>query len=121
MNRSGFKYRLYFAVFAVSALWLSVGSLVHFHQYKIYGKPLLSDVVISKRENEVIAKILDLNKSSRNHDDGLQNYPDQLFGCHSVDSALPLLVTWTAVPWFEQPWEEFQADTGTGLRAPPLA
>ena len=41
---------------AMAALYLCIGSLVHFHQYKIYGKQLVAEVVISKREHEVSVK-----------------------------------------------------------------
>jgi hypothetical protein len=53
LNRSKRSYRIFLLLFSIAALWISIGSLVHFHQYKIYGHRLLSEVVISKRENEL--------------------------------------------------------------------
>jgi hypothetical protein len=56
VNRTGTKYRIFLTFWALSALYLCIGSLVHFHQYKIYGKKLVAEVVISKREHETSVK-----------------------------------------------------------------
>jgi len=59
MNNTGKKYSLFLIFWALSVLYICVGSLVHFHQYKIYGKKLVAEVVISKREHEISVKNAD--------------------------------------------------------------
>mgnify|MGYP001766754742 CR=1 FL=1 len=50
----------------IAAAILSIGSLVNFHQYKIWGKPLLQEFVGIKRDNKD-QKSIQVGNSSLNH------------------------------------------------------
>lgn len=52
------KSLIFCAMFMIglAAAVLSVGSLVNFHQYKIWGKPLLVEMIGYKRDNEKATK-----------------------------------------------------------------
>lgn len=121
MNRLKGKYKFYFVLCAIAALWLSIGSLVHFHQYKIYGKPLLSQVVISKRENDIFAKTFDLKKITKGIEQLNMVHPGFITAFFIEQDNSDLLFTWTSVPWKEAPLPFVVAEASAGLRAPPLS
>jgi hypothetical protein len=39
-------------VWAAAILWIYIGSLVNFHQHKIWGRPLLPQLLFAKRDKE---------------------------------------------------------------------
>jgi hypothetical protein len=112
MNNPGRKYRIFLIFWALSALYICVGSLVHFHQYKIYGKKLVAEVVISKREHEISVKNADAGSEFQTGSPALvageTNKP--------VISVTILVANGSGIP---------PAKTcclaNSGLRAPPLA
>ncbi len=112
MNRSGSKYRIFVAAWTISALMLCIGSLIHFHQWKIYHKPLVSDVVVTKREQENIVKDLSADNHVVFHADAefCDNYSLPLF------SAIR-----TAVTSPDRDLTLIHCLANSGLRAPPLA
>lgn len=61
-HRSKFFFLLFQAL-AVTIICL--GSLINFHQYKIWGKPLLPTFIGYKRDVEKYAKVLSFSKFSR--------------------------------------------------------
>jgi hypothetical protein len=121
LNRLKGKYGLYFILCALAALWLSIGSLVHFHQYKIYGKPLLSQVVISKREHDLFAKSFDLKKNSGNPDFLQQIHPDFAAACFIEQNTPPVLFAWHTMLWQDISVPALIPTAPSGLRAPPVA
>jgi len=46
-------------LWAAAILWIYIGSLVNFHQHKIWGRPLLPQLLYAKREKE---QSVDFNK-----------------------------------------------------------
>ncbi len=62
------KSLIFCATFMIglAAAVLSVGSLVNFHQYKIWGKPLLQEMIGYKRDNESAVKSIEIGSSSDN-------------------------------------------------------
>jgi len=61
MTRSRNLRRLIFIPWAISVALLCIGSLINFHQNRIWHKPLLPEFVATKRENEKILKNADLH------------------------------------------------------------
>jgi hypothetical protein len=63
MNRLPKKHRWYLLPWGVAALMLCIGSLINFHQYRIWHHPLLPQLVAHKKDIEytqtdlVLAKI----------------------------------------------------------------
>ncbi len=97
---------------ALSALYLCIGSLVHFHQYKIYGKKLVAEVVISKREHEITVQDQDSGPA-------FQSGSPAILAGEPVHFALP--VTRTAATCSDlRPATLWRVDN-SGLRAPPQA
>jgi hypothetical protein len=121
LNRSRVTYGIFLVIWSLAAFWLSTGSLIHFHQWKIYGRPLLSQVVMHKREQEIQAKTLDLLKLSKAADAGKYFSPDQLAllpGCNPSSGCTVVSVyirgTGLLLP-------DIPAAACTALRAPPLS
>lgn len=112
MNNPGRKYRIFLIFWALSALYICVGSLVHFHQYKIYGKKLVAEVVISKREHEISVKNADVGSDFQSGSPAIV----------ADETSAPRLTASTVLasgPEF-RPAKTFCL-ANSGLRAPPLA
>ena len=62
-NRNSVIFFLCFQAMAVAIICL--GSLINFHQYKIWGKPLIPNFVGYKRDIEKYSKTLSFSKLSR--------------------------------------------------------
>ncbi len=112
MNRSGSTYRIFVATWAISALLLCVGSLIHFHQWKIYHKPLVADVVVSKREQDQIVKVQPVDGKTFFNADALLPADGPLPLCSAVRTALTTPDHHPAT---------IHCLANSGLRAPPLA
>jgi hypothetical protein len=52
---------------AMAVAIICFGSLINFHQYKIWGKPLIPNFVGYKRDIEKYSKSLSFSKLSRDH------------------------------------------------------
>jgi hypothetical protein len=62
-----FIKKIFFCLWAISVLWIMIGSLVNFHQYKIWHKPLLAQFMTTKREKEQTLDISKLLNDDLNH------------------------------------------------------
>jgi|GEM_PF-807412 len=51
---------------AIAVAIICLGSLINFHQYKIWGKPLIPTFVGYKRDIEKYSKVISFSKFSRN-------------------------------------------------------
>jgi len=51
---------------AIAVAIICLGSLINFHQYKIWGKPLIPTFIGYKRDIEKYSKVLSFSKFSRN-------------------------------------------------------
>lgn len=56
-----------FFMMGIAVAILSVGSLINFHQYKIWHKPLIPKLVAYKRDNEKLAKVIFLAKTFKDN------------------------------------------------------
>jgi hypothetical protein len=63
-QRNSLAFFLCFQAMAVAIICF--GSLINFHQYKIWGKPLIPNFVGYKRDIEKYAKTLSFSKLNRN-------------------------------------------------------
>jgi len=52
MNLTGKILKSFLFLWAAAILWIYVGSLVNFHQHKIWGRPLLPQLLYAKRDKE---------------------------------------------------------------------
>jgi len=52
-----------FFMMGIAVAILSVGSLINFHQYKIWHKPLIPKLIGYKRDNEKMTKVVLLTKT----------------------------------------------------------
>ena len=59
MKLTGKIYNFVLSLWAIAILWICIGTLVNFHQHKIWGKPLLPELLYAKRDKE---KYIDLAK-----------------------------------------------------------
>jgi len=108
---------LFAAIIAVGLIVL--GSLINFHQNKIWGKPLLSQMVAIKRDSEDLAKVF---QASKNTSDGHLvvkffasdwNIPG---GSSIAAGSFACESAWCA---FSERVPAFFCITSPGLRAPP--
>lgn len=74
-HRNSIAFFLCFQAMAVAIICL--GSLINFHQYKIWGKPLIPNFVGYKRDIEKYSKTLSFYKVSRDN----QHIQGGLHGC----------------------------------------
>lgn len=58
MHRKSIFRKLIFIPLTVAAFLLCTGSLINFHQYRIWHKPLLPELVADKRDSEKTLKHL---------------------------------------------------------------
>jgi len=75
---------------AIAVAIICLGSLINFHQYKIWGKPLIPNFVGYKRDIEKYSKVASFSKFSRGDHfsqkhfsgtDGIFSPDDRLQGC----------------------------------------
>ena len=105
-----------FCLWAVSVLWIMIGSLVNFHQHKIWGKPLLPQFMTTKRDKEdsfVLHKLVnkDITHDSSgisgilsHNENTLQSFYLQLLSKSGDPIIIPVICF-----------------TSPGLRAPPVS
>ena len=58
MTHKSVYHKLIFLPLMISVFLLCTGSLINFHQYRIWHKPLLPELVADKRDSEKILKHL---------------------------------------------------------------
>ena len=120
MKLTGKIYNLVLSLWAVAILWICIGTLVNFHQHKIWGKPLLPELLYAKRDKEQTVDLVKLIKPDIPRD--IQSWSFDYF--NSVppspaieNSCLPIIsYLKTADPVFP---ERFVLPNG--LRAPPIS
>jgi hypothetical protein len=121
MKVSGKIFNVVLSLWAIAILWICVGTLVNFHQHKIWGKPLLPELLYAKRDKEKyidLAKLIKpdipkkINPWSPGFFSGLSDsYSNEIFGSSSE-----------IVSYYDD--EELLSDRfflSTGLRAPPVS
>ena len=65
MNRHFNNIRFIFLLFVgMSTAIISLGSLINFHQNKIWGKPLIPEFIGVKRDHDKTVKVIQSNKTS---------------------------------------------------------
>jgi hypothetical protein len=52
MKLTGKILKSFLYLWAAAILWIYIGSLVNFHQHKIWGRPLLPQLLYAKRDKE---------------------------------------------------------------------
>ncbi|MCX6243735.1 MAG: hypothetical protein NTU98_03440 [Bacteroidetes bacterium] len=110
--------KLIFLPWAISVAILCIGSLINFHQYRIWHKPLMPEFVATKRESEKSLKTLDLHSFSvkiipvHASPEGIFLASDQII--------LSDVSVFLSEPSFLQTIAR-TAIGSNGLRAPPLA
>ena len=107
-------------LWAFAVLWIYIGSLVNFHQHKIWGRPLLPQLLFCKRDKEKSFDLLHIDPASGHTDFN----PDLWF----IQSGLPCITdenihnpSGTVI--FAEPFA-FNPGVSEGaeqLRAPPVA
>jgi hypothetical protein len=112
VNRRGKKYRIFLAAWALAALFLCIGSLIHFHQWKIYHKALISEVVVSKREQEVLVKVQPANNHTITSGTATMSEIFSFPLCSAVRTSV-------TIP--DRLAGDQHCLANSGLRAPPLA
>ena len=86
MIRRHHNTRLLFIFFQfIAVAIICLGSLINFHQYKIWGKPLIPTFIGYKRDVEKYSKVLTFSKFSRN-DHFTQKYFSGTSGIFPVES-----------------------------------
>jgi hypothetical protein len=112
---------LFLCLQAMAVAIICLGSLINFHQYKIWGKPLIPKFVGYKRDIEKYSKTLSLSKLTRDHQhlqydfpgaaDVLQHDHPHLFG----GSGLTIHFD------HKQGFVATTHDSSSGLRGPPIS
>jgi len=120
MRRNKTKF-LFISFQVIAVAIICFGSLINFHQYKIWGKPLIPKFIGYKRDIEKHAKVCSFSKLS-----GDRHFDNQHFGdgdgvfasetcrltCNPVSIFVPVL---------SQVFPKTPGTCSCGLRAPPLA
>jgi hypothetical protein len=111
---------LFHLLMGIAVAIMSVGSLINFHQYKIWHKPLIPKLIAYKRDHEDLSKIISLAKDLQ------KDHPVQKITGDHGSALLPgestisfsltgLSLTYhSAVSVYSR-----QLIPSTGLRAPP--
>jgi hypothetical protein len=116
-NKSKFLF-ISFQVIAVAIICF--GSLINFHQYKIWGKPLIPTFIGYKRDIEKYAKVFSVSKLSGNghFDNQYSGNADGVFASETCRLGRnPVSFT---IPVLSQDFLKTPRTCSCGLRAPPL-
>jgi hypothetical protein len=121
MKLTGKILKSFLFLWAAAILWIYIGSLVNFHQHKIWGRALLPELIYAKRDkdqsidyNKLIKPDLpkDINPGSFNYfsttpvSSFTEYFPSASY-CHFSSTAEFLLLQ--------------RVVSSNGLRAPPLS
>jgi hypothetical protein len=121
MIRLRHNTRFVFILFQVIAVAIiTFGSLINFHQYKIWGKPLIPTFIGYKRDLEKYSKAAVFSKFSH-HDHFPQDNPGGFTGV--IATAADRLTCGSAVITSSDLSQEVPVSPGScpcGLRAPPV-
>jgi hypothetical protein len=107
-------------LWAAAVMWIYIGSLVNFHQHKIWGKPLLPELLYAKRDKEQTVDYAMLLKPGFTKDKSPDNFPT-VFGILSFEK-LSINCNYKSNRVVDNPvnpaFEPFFSSSG--LRGPPL-
>jgi hypothetical protein len=108
-------------LWAAAILWIYIGSLVNFHQHKIWGRPLLPQLLYAKRDKEQsidFCKLLnpdfpkDINPGNFDNFSGISS--SSANGNYYLTSFLTIISAY-------RPAVTERFISSNGLRAPPLS
>jgi hypothetical protein len=121
MKLTGKILKSFLFLWAAAILWIYIGSLVNFHQHKIWGRPLIPQLLYAKRDKEQsvdFGKLIkpdlskDINPGNFDNFTGIQSSPSsEYFNSASFSNFIATAKTILA--------ERFVSSNG--LRAPPLS
>jgi len=118
-KKSNIVFFIFMQAMAVSIICF--GSLINFHQYKIWGKPLIPNFVCSKREVEKYCQTLSLSDLKRDNQQLQQDYhgSDLDFPVHipGIIPGSPVFITIDP----GQAITVLYRVTPSGLRGPPVS
>jgi hypothetical protein len=112
---------IFLFLWAAAILWIYIGSLVNFHQHKIWGRPLLPQLLYAKRDKE---QSLDFNKFIKS------SVPDNINPDHPVCfNGISIYTADEYLNFASASYIEISANIifkeqfifSHGLRAPPLS
>jgi hypothetical protein len=121
MKLTGKILKSFLYIWAASILWIYVGSLVNFHQHKIWGKALLPQLLYAKRDkehsidfNKLIKPDIpkDINPCNLDYFTGIPVSPSTEYLIFSFSASFVLTAETILVKRFI---------SSDGLRAPPLS
>ena len=113
---------LFLCLQAMAVAIICLGSLINFHQYKIWGKPLIPNFVGYKRDVEKLSKTISLDKF--NH---AIPHDSNFFTDNDCELPVDLLffqypnVSGIILVEFTPPFPLRQVITSSGLRGPPIS
>ncbi len=121
MKLTGKIVKSFLFLWAAAILWIYIGSLVNFHQHKIWGRALLPQLLYAKRDKDQsidYCKLIkpdlptDLNPGNFDYSTGIPAYASTAYFNSSSSYNYILTVKITLVKRFI---------SSDGLRAPPLS
>jgi hypothetical protein len=98
-----------------------LGSLINFHQYKIWGKPLIPNFVGYKRDIEKYSKALSFSKFSRDNQNIQNDYNGNEFDVTSDIHPVPSRTVTLITSNLSQKVPVTTRLTSSGLRGPPIS
>jgi hypothetical protein len=119
-RRSIAETLLFHLLMGIAVTILSVGSLINFHQYKIWHKPLIPKLIAYKRDHEDLAKIIFLAKNLQK-DSPVQKITGD-FGSAVLpcENSISFSLTGHSLSYHSTFYDySRQLLPSTGLRAPP--
>ncbi|MEI6456340.1 MAG: hypothetical protein WCO93_08625 [bacterium] len=110
---------LFHLLMGIAVAIMSVGSLINFHQYKIWHKPLIPKLVAYKRDHEDLSKVISLEKNIQKDHLVQKINGDTGFALMSESSLSSSHTDYS--PVYNAALSAFSARLlpSTGLRAPP--
>ena len=120
MKLTGKIQKVFLCFWAASILWIYIGSLVNFHQHKIWGQPLLTQLIFAKRDKE---QSVDFKKLLEPRAPKVITPVHET--CAGILQTAPHLISRVSVHVASAPFEDHLLSREillpSGLRAPPLS
>jgi hypothetical protein len=120
MKLTGKILRSFLFLWAAAILWIYIGSLVNFHQHKIWGKALLPELIYAKRDKDQSIDYTKLIKPDLPRDinpgsfDSFSTIPGSFIEYFTSSSSYHFISTAEIILIK-------RAVSSNGLRAPPLS
>ena len=112
---------LFLCLQAMAVAIICLGSLINFHQYKIWGKPLIPNFVGYKRDIEKYSKTLSFSKHSRDSQHLQKKFYGSDFGFPSEVIHIEYGYRYLVSIGLFQPTPESDRVFSCGLRGPPIS